>query len=282
MLGPDSLTWKYLGDRRGLFFTHRTGTLQNMHPAVAAVLLEHSDFFEDPYDRFARSIPNILGVVYDEPERKTGHRVRDFHRGLKATDHAGRRWHALDPQVYYWTHATFVEMIVAMTDAFGRPLTVPEKDRLIAESVEWWRRYGMTERAVVARDWATFDAYWNHMLEHELERNAVTDFAFADGRHYPAPPGAPPNLWKLLAGPVDVSSRWFSTALMPERAREILGLEWSRADQAAFDVFRTSVRRAWPLVPELQRYAPRAQQAMRRVRAEQRGATASATAAAAA
>lgn len=282
MLGPDSLTWKYLGDRRLLFFTHRTGTLQNMHPAVAAVLLEHSDFFEDPYDRFARSIPRILGVVYDGPDARTGHRVRDFHKGLKATDHAGRRWHALDPKVYYWTHVTFVEMIVAMTDAFGRPLTLAEKDRLIAESVEWWAAYGMTEKAVVAHDWRTFDAYWRYMLEEELERNAVTDFAFADGRHYPAPAGLPPNLWKLLASPVDRSSRWFSTALMPERAREILGLEWRRADQAAFDAFRVSVRRAWPLVPPMQRYAPRAQAGIRRVQAQARAAAGVEPAAAAA
>lgn len=267
MLGPDSLTWKYLGDRRLLFFLHRTGTLQNMHPAVAAVLLEHSDFFDDPYDRFARSIPHILGVVYDPPADATGERVRDFHKGLKATDHIGRRWHALDPAVFYWTHATFVEMIVAMTDAFGRPLTPAEKDRLIAESVVWWRRYGMTDRVVEAHDWASFDAYWNRMLATELERNAVTDFAFAPGQRHPAPPGAPEHLWKLLSGPVDSSSRWMSNALLPARARAILGLEWSRADQAVFDAFRGTVRRTWPLVPPALRYAPRAQAGMRRASA---------------
>jgi uncharacterized protein (DUF2236 family) len=125
-IGPDSLTWRWLGDRRLLLFLARTGTLQNMHYAVGAALQDHSDFFADPWDRLLRSIPPILGVIYDPPEMATAIAVRDYHKDLKGTDPKGRRYHALNPEVYWWTHATFIEVIVAMNDHFGTPLTGEE------------------------------------------------------------------------------------------------------------------------------------------------------------
>jgi uncharacterized protein (DUF2236 family) len=274
-LGPESITWRYLGDRRLLLFVHPTGTLQNMHPAVASVLLEHSTFFDDPYDRLARSIPNILGVVYDAPEDETGRLVRDFHRGLRAADRTGRSWHALDPHVFYWTHATFVWSIIGITEAFGPRLTVHEKDRLIAESVLWWRRYGMTDRPVL-HDWASFEAYWDDMLEHQLERSAVTDFAYA-ARDLPPPPRFPPALWKLTGRPISWAGRWVSRGLMPPRARATLDLPWHRRDALAFGALRLAMRTLWPLVPARLRYQPRAYAGFRRAAAaaeRQRGASA--------
>jgi uncharacterized protein (DUF2236 family) len=47
-LGPGSLTWKYHGDRLGLLLLWRTGTLQNMHPAVNSALQQMSNFFDNP------------------------------------------------------------------------------------------------------------------------------------------------------------------------------------------------------------------------------------------
>ena len=54
------------------------GLLQLMHPSIGAGVLEHSDFFDDPYDRVFRSVPWILGVVYDGHQSpQTGTTVRD-------------------------------------------------------------------------------------------------------------------------------------------------------------------------------------------------------------
>src|SRR6188472_244859 len=94
-LGPDSLLWRYAGDQRISFVGPTIGILQLMHPAIGAGVLEHSNFFGDPWGRIFRSLPRILGAVYDEDAGATGRIVRDFHRDIKGVDDAGRRYHAL-------------------------------------------------------------------------------------------------------------------------------------------------------------------------------------------
>lgn len=42
----------------------------------------------------------------------TGRTVRDFHTGIKGTFPDGERYHALDPETYYWAHATFVDTML--------------------------------------------------------------------------------------------------------------------------------------------------------------------------
>src|SRR3977135_2004044 len=80
-LGPDSLLWRWAGDTRIAFLRGMIWLLQLMPPAIGAGVLEHSDFFGDPYGRVFRSLPRILGVVYDGPDATaTGREVRDFHR----------------------------------------------------------------------------------------------------------------------------------------------------------------------------------------------------------
>src|SRR5260370_20829730 len=95
-LGPSSLLWRWAGDARIGLMGGTIGILQLLHPAIGAGVSEHSDFFRDPFDRIFRSLPRILGVVYDGPRGEaTGHRVRDVHRALKRFAAAGPRHHAL-------------------------------------------------------------------------------------------------------------------------------------------------------------------------------------------
>ena len=64
-LGPDSLVWRYLGDRRYGLFGRAATTLQVMHPAISAGVAQHSAFFSEPIARAIRSINMIVGTVYD-------------------------------------------------------------------------------------------------------------------------------------------------------------------------------------------------------------------------
>ena len=144
-LGPDSLTWRYFGDARGMLFAIRAGVLQAMHPAIDAALRQHSDFFENPWNRLLRSAPPILGVVYDGPRAEdTGTWVRDQHRSIKGVDANGARYHALDPDAFYWAHATFFESMIAVQTHLGNPLSRLDQERLYDESIGWYERYGLT------------------------------------------------------------------------------------------------------------------------------------------
>ncbi|MFE3058013.1 oxygenase MpaB family protein [Nocardia sp. NPDC059239] len=257
-LGPGSLTWKYLGDRRLILFTARTGTLQNMHPAVGAALDQHSNFFDNPWDRIFRSLPAILGAVYDPDAAATAAKVRDYHKDLKGSDSQGRRYHALNPDVYWWTHVTFIEAIIAMNDYFGTPFTAEQKDQVVREGVTWWLSYGLSTRPVLDT-YADFHAYWNRMLDEELEANQTTTYALELGStKIPPPPGVPASIWAAIGTPVMKANVWLLNAMMPERARETLGLQWSARDERRFRTFATALRLSWPLLPDRLRYYRRA------------------------
>ncbi|MFG3522221.1 oxygenase MpaB family protein [Nocardia nova] len=265
-VGPGSLLWTYLGDRRLLLFLGRTGVMQNMHPAVGAALVDHSNFFDDPWDRLLRSIPQILGTIYDADTEQTAARVRDYHKPLKGTDSRGRRYHALNPEVFWWTHVTFVETVIAMNEHFGTPLTATEKNRLVAEGVTWWRSYGLSDRVLTA-DYTEFHRYWQHTIDEVLESNTTTDFAFALNRNrIPAPPGLPEPVWSLIWQPVMAANLWIGIGLLPPHCREILGLTWHRRDQRLFELFTATVRTIWPRLPERLRYFSRAYAGITRTR----------------
>src|ERR1700739_4659941 len=64
-LGPDSVTWKYFGDWRGLLQGPFAGSMQNMHPQLGAAVERHSTFLREPLPRVMRSLYPIGGVVFD-------------------------------------------------------------------------------------------------------------------------------------------------------------------------------------------------------------------------
>ena len=108
-LGPDSLTWQIWGTWTGMFQGLWAGSIQNMHPKLGAAVWDHSDFFGERWQRLMRSLYPISGVVFDSviPGARTGEEVRDYHLTVKGTMEDGSRYHALDPDVFYWAHATF-------------------------------------------------------------------------------------------------------------------------------------------------------------------------------
>jgi uncharacterized protein (DUF2236 family) len=258
-LGPGSLTWRYLGDSRNVLLAARAGVLQTMHPAIDAGVREHSDFFANPLHRIIRSAGPILGVVYDEDPERTGQTVRDFHRPIKGRLRDGHRYAALDPETYYWAHATFFEAQIATQELFGTPLEHAAKARLYAESITWYERYGLSMRPVPA-DYAAFEEYWARMLDQVL---APTSLARASirrpKRSLPAPYGWLENpAWRALQPLLLDGSTWLLRGTLPARARELLEIDWQRQDELRLQALARTVRAAWVLTPPRLRRLPRA------------------------
>lgn len=277
-LGPQSLLWRWAGDTRIAFMGATIGLLQLMHPAIGAGVLEHSDFFGDPYGRVFRSLPRILGAVYDAPDEATGHEVRDFHRNIKGVDEQGRRYHALDPETFWWAHATFQYMAEQVADRFDRHRLTPyEREQLYQEGVEWYRRYGVSDRSVPPNR-AAFQAKWDHYCAEVLDLNAAASWVLHALRQpvLSAEPLLPPQL-ALLRPLIRTSFARYSAFRvvrlcgfggLPPLVRERFGIEWSSVDAVALDGLELAVRNAWPLVPATMRWQPRALEGWRRVRAE--------------
>ncbi len=266
-LSADSLTWQLFGDLRGLLLIARTGTLQNMHPDISAALVEHSNFFQNPWHRLLRSIPPILGVVYDGDRAVcTGRKVRDFHRGIGGHNSSGQAYHALNPELYYWAHATFFEGQIALCEFFGTPLTEADKERLYQESIQWYALYGLT-MAPVPPDYASFQRYWQQMIDTRLQNTTVTDWYFRNGHSVPAPYDALRGpLWNWLLRPiVSGGSQWLTAGTLPPVLRERLGLTWTATDERLLRSLGSVTRNLWRLAPKHWRYLPTARRAMQRV-----------------
>lgn len=259
-LGPDSLTWKYFGDWRGMLQGPWAGSMQNMHPQLGAAVLDHSTFFRERWPRLLRSLYPIGGVVFDGDRAPiTGAEVRDYHTDIKGVDEQGRRYHALNPDVFYWAHSTFFVGTIHVAERFCGGITEEQKRQLFDEHVQWYRMYGMSMRPV-PKSWEEFQEYWDHMCRNVLENNEAAR-AVLDLTELPKPPFAqwiPNRLWaaqrKLLA-PFFV---WVTVGLYDPPVRELMGYRWSARDEWLHRRFGDLVRIVFALVPSRFRKHPRA------------------------
>jgi uncharacterized protein (DUF2236 family) len=269
-LGPASLMWEYFGDWRGVLLSLWAGSMQNMHPQLGAGVEEHSRFFEERWERLYRSLYPIGGCVYDGPRAvETARQVRDYHRTIKGVDKHGRPYSALNPDTYFWAHATFVMIPILICEHFGRPLTHPQKEQVYAEGVQWWRLYGLSMRPVPP-DWDSFVAYFEQMSTHVLEDNKATR-AVLDIARIAKPPAAawlPDPVWTLLRIPISRGFVWLTIGMYSPPVRERLGYRWGAWDQRAFRLVGRGVAAGWRLVPHDRRFHPRARAAWRRSRGE--------------
>lgn len=254
-LGPGSLLWETAGDPRSLLTGTAAGLMQLMLPGLGAGVSDHSDFFNDPYDRIFRSIPYIWGSIFaaDDAEGDArGRQIRDFHPDIKGVDHHGDRYHALDPDIYWWAHATFTwEFLRARELYWMRPLRRSEKEQLYAETVTWYRRYGVSERPVpLTLD--DFEARFEQICRDELEVTPALEWVL-DPESNPAPAGVPvrlPGPLGLLDPIVNpVAQKLGANVLrtivfgnMPDTVRRKIGVPWSHLDRATFVAACATIR----------------------------------------
>ena len=267
-LGPSSLLWRYAGDTRIAFLGSSIGLLQLMHPAIGAGVLQHSNFFDDPMDRIVRSLPAILGAVYDEDTFATGREVRNYHKPIKGALADGQRYHALDPATFWWAHATFQYMAEQVVDRWDRKrLTADEREQLYQEGVEWYRRYGVSDR-VVPPTRAAFQAEWDRVCAEDLEMNDAVRFVLKvlDAPRFPNVPG--PLSWlvnqRAVRRTVAYPLRVIAIGGLPPIVRERFDIPWSRRNQLEFDAMRTWVARTWWALPGVVRWQPPAAEGWRR------------------
>ncbi|PXY22363.1 oxygenase MpaB family protein [Prauserella muralis] len=265
-LGPDSLTWKYFGDWRGLLIALWAGSMQNMHPQLGAGVEQHSRFFAERWQRLFRSLYPIGGVVYDGPRaHRTALEVRGYHDTIKGVDARGRRYHALDPETFYWAHATFFVSTLLIAENFMGGLTERDTRRLFDEHLRWYRMYGMSMRPV-PRTWEEFGDYWHRMCTEVLEDNKATrDVLDLTRIAKPDPLRLLPDaVWRLLRIPLAKGFVWLTVGLYDQPVRALLGYRWSRRDELAHRAFGKAVHAVFSLVPFERRYHPRARAGWRR------------------
>lgn len=259
-LGPDSLTWKLFGDWRGVLQGPWAGSMQNMHPQLGAAVKDHSIFFTERLPRLFRSLYPIGGVVFDgDRAPQTGAEVRDYHVGINGVDEQGRRYSALNPDVFYWAHATFFMGTILTAEYFGGGITEDEKRQLFDEHVQWYRMYGMSMRPV-PQSWEDFQLYWDRMCREELENTwaarAVLDLSTMP--KHPSLQWIPDRLWAAQLKLLEPLVVWVTVGLYDQPVRELMGYSWSPRDARLHRLFGRAVNVVFTVVPRRRRMHPRA------------------------
>ncbi|MHA6803558.1 oxygenase MpaB family protein [Salinifilum ghardaiensis] len=266
-LGPGSLTWRYFGDWRGLLQALWAGSMQNMHPKLGAAVEQYSDFFGERWERLFRSLYPIGGVVFDGVRaERTAREVRRYHRDIRGLDVHGRPYHALEPDVFYWAHATFFCGVLRTAEHFCGGLTEEDKRRLFAEHREWYRRYGVSMRPVPGT-WEEFQRYWDRMCREVLVDTPAARRVL-DLSALPPPPflrWLPAPLWAPLRRGLQRWFVWLTAGLYDEPVRELLGCTWTERDARRHRRFGRAVEHAFRLVPRRWRKHPRARDGIDRV-----------------
>jgi uncharacterized protein (DUF2236 family) len=144
---------------------------------------------------------------------------------------------ALDPETYFWAHATFVEQVIYFADTFVKRLTRAEKERIYLESKTWYRRYGVSDRPMPA-DYNEFERYWNRMIDEIVVAHPTAKYGVGYvTKGFPCPKGVPAVLWRLIAPVFSPVAAFLTTGGMPPRTREMLGLPWSDRQERRYQRF---------------------------------------------
>lgn len=278
-LGPESLVWKYFGDNRMYLIGPRPAVLQNMLAELGQGVLDHSVFFADTAARVKRSIPPIMMTVYGSDDDNPGQKVRDFHKNIKGEmpsqdGQPAARYHALDPKTYYWAHATFVEQVLYFADTFVKRLSDDEKERIYLESKAWYRRYGVSDRAMPAT-YAEFVQYWDRMMDEIVVGHKTAQYGVGYvTKGFPKPKGVSPLAWELIAPVFNPMAAFLTTGGLPPRARVLLDLPWTERQERNYQRFAAfwrsgTVNWLWDRLPMSVRYNKFAQQGYASQRAGQ-------------
>ena len=270
-IGPGSLTWRALGDRRYFLVLPQAFVMQVAHPVIDAGVGEHSSYRSDPWGRAERSVRLLWPVIYARPDEaiRKGHELREMHRQIKGRMASGERYHALDPEAYGWVHGTGFYTSLKMYEVFDRPLAADQRQALFRE----WRQIGSMlgiRDQDLPRSEADYWDYFNDMIEHRLQWGPVLADLLSEDFYYqqPKPPGKlfqglPDWLWRSSIRPAARRFELITRATLPANFRRRFDIPYSPADEQRFQRLRALLRSMARLTPTPLRYIPLARAAIR-------------------
>ena len=237
----------YMGDFRSLLPGGAAGIIQLMYPPLGAAVALQSDFFADPFGRVYRSIPQIWATVLSPDGEERARKVRDIHRNIKGADSAGRKFHALDPETYWWAHATFTwEIFKAIELFYPGGLKNVDQEELYAETVAWYGRYGVNMNPV-PKDYTAFQAKFDIICRNTLELTPAAARTLEMGLE---------GRWRLPLTRNNFKSPLFRhpgrivlLGTIPEIVRERFDIPWTLLDEVQFRAICTTIREGFRLVP---------------------------------
>jgi len=234
----------------GRLYGQRSLLLQATHPLAFAGLDATTQGYSAPFRRLAHTALTMEVVFFGaraDADRETA-RVRELHARVRGeiAEPAGRwpagsRYAADDPGLLLWILACLADSAETTYERLVRPLTAPLRERFWEDYLLVGELFGLA-RADAPASHAEYRAYMRDRLEsddlhilpeaREIARQVAFDLPLPATRRW-----ALPAVNLLVVG------------LLPPRVRDLYGLRWSPAHEAAFTGLAASLRTARPMLP---------------------------------
>ena len=136
LLGPDSVSWRVIGDAAAFVGGIRALLVQTAHPEVVAGVEQHSRYRDDPLGRLNRTSVYVTETTYGAiPELEAAvSAVRTAHRPVRGRSERDRPYSAGNPAMAAWVHNVLTDSFLVAFQTFGpQPLTREEADRFVQE-----------------------------------------------------------------------------------------------------------------------------------------------------
>ena len=136
LLGPDSVSWRVIGDAAAFVGGIRGLLMQTAHPEVVAGVEQHSRYRTDPLGRLTRTSAYVTETTYGAmPEVEAAiATVRRAHRPVHGRSERDLDYRADAPELAAWVHNVLTDSFLVTYQAYGpAPLTVSDADQFVAE-----------------------------------------------------------------------------------------------------------------------------------------------------
>ena len=268
VLGPASTTWRVNREAAIFLGAGRALLLQLAHPWVAAAISDQSKVFDDPLGRFHRTFNVTFTMVFGTLDQAlaTARRLHRRHTTVvgvmpasAGAFDAGSPYCANEVAALRWVHATLVESAALARDLVLPSLGEEERDRYWREARLFAALFGIPKDSL-APDWTSFITYTNDMLASDVLTVSSTARDIAQQIFSGRVTGVRPPFWY----------RALTAQMLPERLRVAFGLPLGEAELRSAGRALTWIRRIYPLLPDRLRTVGPYQEALARVRGEQR------------
>jgi uncharacterized protein (DUF2236 family) len=151
------------------------------------------------------------------------------------------RYDAFDPELMRWVTAPLYDSARVLYEAFVRPLAPGEDEALYQEYVTWGELFGMPRTAMppTARAFAT---WWPEQLGGPGVH--LTDEARTAGLNIMLRMPSPAPLQPAMR-----TAGFLIQGSLPDAVRDVYGLRWTRAHEAAYRAAARAARTGRPLAP---------------------------------
>lgn len=264
LFGPQSVTWRIMGDPMHLVAGLRGLYLQALHPAAMAGVARHSDYRDDPWGRLQRTGAFLDVATYGTraEAEAAGARVQRVHTAVRGHDPSAEiDYDATDPALLLWVHAAYVASTLDVYRRSGAPLRDGDADLYVNEQVRAAQLVGLDPALVPSSE-----RELNDYLDAVRPALRSTPAARSAARFGVVPPMP---LWVQVATPARVAwagVSWLAFSMLPRWARRMYGfpVPLPTTDLGA-DVAARALRTTLLAIPEPLRRSPQKKRALDRL-----------------